>query len=421
MPQIKFTDTAIAKLKVDAITWYSDPSAKGLQLCATPAGVRTWYVVKWDPQAQKTRRVKLGQWAPQGKHCAWAKKAAGQAASKIEDGKVQTKAEAAVDRATIPTLREAFELEVARRQAEEDVSDATINYYRSLLETHVGKLLDDTVDALDGRTIQHRLDTFYASNPYGAHKLHCALRYARPQIEKALNTENLPYRWPRLDKLPTMGDRKDHERKGAKVIMDTTIPWRVRWAKIQQVENEHKRLCWEIRWLTGFRGIGLRSLTWGDIDLEAGTFKVSTGLKRVKGKRLIAMSDAVKARFQRLHDIRMNDCDWVFPSRRIVGDERGHLDALDSLDMEGPIEFSMGEGHLRHAWMEAAQEVDSREMVLHWLTGQALNKGDAKNLGLYAIVPVERQRKVANAIAAYILRNVGETPGNVVALEQARA
>jgi hypothetical protein len=57
MPQIKFTDTTIGKLKVDAITWYSDPTAKGLQLCATPAGVRTWYVVKWDPASQKTRPV----------------------------------------------------------------------------------------------------------------------------------------------------------------------------------------------------------------------------------------------------------------------------------------------------------------------------------------------------------------------------
>jgi len=61
MPQIKFTDTTIGKLKVDAITWYSDPTAKGIQLCATPAGVRTWYVVKWAPASQKTRRVKLGQ------------------------------------------------------------------------------------------------------------------------------------------------------------------------------------------------------------------------------------------------------------------------------------------------------------------------------------------------------------------------
>jgi hypothetical protein len=27
MPQIKFTDTTVAKLKIDTTTWYSDPAA----------------------------------------------------------------------------------------------------------------------------------------------------------------------------------------------------------------------------------------------------------------------------------------------------------------------------------------------------------------------------------------------------------
>jgi integrase len=203
--------------------------------------------------------------------------------------------------------------------------------------------------------------------------------------------------------------------------MDTSIPWSVRWAKIQEVENEVKRLCWQIRWYTGFRGVGLYSLTWDDVDLHAGTFMVTTGLKRVMGKRLIAMSDPVKQWFKRLREINAEkyQSKWVFPSRRIVGDERGHLSPLDSLDMDGPIEFSMGSGHLRHAWNEASAEVDTRDMVLHWLTGQALNKGDAKNLGLYATIPVERQRKVANEIASVITSRIQETPANVVEIGRA--
>jgi integrase len=421
MPQIKFTDTNLKTLSADATTWFSDPTAKGLQLCVTAGGVKTWYVNKWDSTAQKTRRIKLGQWSNQGKHCAWAKKEVGRAASNIEDGVVKTKQEKAVERAGIPTLREAFELDAGRRQNPDDpndrpVDEKTVAYYRSLLDRHLGSLQDQSVDVLDGRAIQLKLDNLYRANPYAAHKLHCALRYARPQVEKALNTENLPYRWPRLDKMPTMRDRKDHERANAKVVMDVTIPWSVRWAKIQAVENEHKRLCWQVRWFTGFRGVGLRSLRWSDVDLKAGTFMVSTGLKRVKGKRLIAMSDQVKAWFERLREIRFDDCEWVFPSRRIVGDARGHLDQLDSLEMDGPIENSMGEGHLRHAWNEAAVLVDTREMVLHWLTGQALAKGEQKNLGLYATVPVERQRKVANEIASVISTRIGIAPSNVVTL-----
>lgn len=60
MPQIKFTDTNLKTLSADSTTWFSDPTCKGLQLCVTAGGVKTWYVNKWDSTAQKTRRVKLG-------------------------------------------------------------------------------------------------------------------------------------------------------------------------------------------------------------------------------------------------------------------------------------------------------------------------------------------------------------------------
>lgn len=427
MPKIKFTDTAVEKKCIahdGKTTWYSDTETKGLQLCVTPGGSKTWYLNKWDPNAKKVRRVKLGQFATKGNHTKWARSQAGAKAGQIEAGEVLTREERKQEKASIPTLREAFELEVQARQNPDDpndkpVSEQTVTYYRTLLDKHVGDILDQTVDELDGRTIQRNLDALYASNPYAAHKLHCALRYARPQVEIALDTENLPYRWPRLRKMPTMRDRKDTDRKNAKVIQDTSIPWAVRWAKIQEVENEHIRLFWQVRWYTGFRGVGLERLTWDDIDLHAGTFTVSTGLKRVKGKRLIAMSDVVKGWFERLWEIRHDDCPWVFPSRRVIGDERPHITPPDSLAMDGPIEFKMAAGHLRHCWNEAAADVDCREMVLHWLTGQALNKGDAKNLGLYATIPVERHRRVANEIASVITSRIQDSPANVVELARA--
>jgi hypothetical protein len=60
-------------------------------------------------------------------------------------------------------------------------------------------------------------------------------------------------------------------------------------------------------------------------------------------------------------------------------------------------------------------------MVLRWLTGQKLTKGETQNLGLYGTVPVDRQRKVANEIASVISTRIGMTPANVVELAQARA
>jgi integrase len=202
---------------------------------------------------------------------------------------------------------------------------------------------------------------------------------------------------PKLEKNPQMGQ----------MDVDYDLPWADRWAEIEQVENEHKRLAWMVKWHTGMRGRMVRGLLWSDIDMHAGTMLVSTGLKKVKGKRLIAMSARVHDMFRRLHEIKMDDCDWVFPSRRIVGDARGPLDALDRLELTT-------EGTLRHLWNVASQDVETREMVLRWLCGHALTDGDTKNLGLYGMVPVERQRKVANLISTIIDHKCRVSPANVV-------
>lgn len=57
MPHIKFTDSTLKSLSAAKTTWFTDPSCKGLRLCVTKSGVKTWYVNKWDPTSQKTRSV----------------------------------------------------------------------------------------------------------------------------------------------------------------------------------------------------------------------------------------------------------------------------------------------------------------------------------------------------------------------------
>ena len=60
MPHIKFTDTNVGAIPTpDKTVWYTDPKQKGLRLCVTKTGVKTWYVNKWDPTANKVRSVKL--------------------------------------------------------------------------------------------------------------------------------------------------------------------------------------------------------------------------------------------------------------------------------------------------------------------------------------------------------------------------
>jgi hypothetical protein len=69
MPHTTFTDKNVGAIPVlDKTTWYTDPAVKGLLLCVTKGGTKTWWVNKWDPTTEKTRAVKLGQYPREQAH-----------------------------------------------------------------------------------------------------------------------------------------------------------------------------------------------------------------------------------------------------------------------------------------------------------------------------------------------------------------
>lgn len=410
MPQIKFTDTNLRTLSADKTTWFSDPATKGLQLCVTAGGVKTWYVVKWDPTAQKTRRVKLGQWAPQGKYCAWAKKEAGKAASNIEDGVVKTKAEAeqAAQDLGIPTFRGALEQYIAHRttaraSGKARMVETTAKDYRMAFDKHLLRWADVRVNELPILEINQYLNRLQVEHPHAAHRA-ASIAGAVVRFVNKLCALALP--------IPGLLDNTQMKSRVQTGKLDMQVPWADRWAEIADVENEVIRLAWQITWFTGFRGRGLRALRWDQVNLNEGTVTFDR-LKRQETARVIVLADHVVRLFKRLHEIKADDCDWVFPSRRIVGDARGHLDALDRLELTAP-------GDLRHLWMTAAREVAPRH-VHRWLAQQTMTDDDLRMLGHYGEPTRAEQKTSANAIAAYILRNVGETPANVVELGKARA
>ena len=86
----------------------------------TKGGVKTWWVNKWDPVAQKVRAVKLGQWANQGTHCAWAKKQMGAVLLDIQEGNVQTRDERELEKSSlgIPTFSQALDQYIEHRTSE---------------------------------------------------------------------------------------------------------------------------------------------------------------------------------------------------------------------------------------------------------------------------------------------------------------
>jgi len=99
--------------------------------------------------------------------------------------------------------------------------------------------------------------------------------------------------------------------------LDMSVPWVDRKREIDGIKNEHIKLAWMITWYTGFRGRGLRALTWDRVDLDAGTVTFDR-LKRQEVEREIALADDVVRLFKRLNELRAEECEWVFPSRHEV-------------------------------------------------------------------------------------------------------
>lgn len=189
MPQIRFTDTAITKLKADTTTWFSDPTAKGLRLCVTACGVKTWYLNKWDPKTQKVRQVKLAQWTSKGTHTAWAKDQVGKVALDVKEGRVKTKAETAVERAGIPTLREAFDKEMGFRRTRHASLGGAIHArtdkdYSRAFDLYLTPWADQKMDVVDTAAIQRMLDNLVNEKPFAAHKVNVVLGITFKRAER---------------------------------------------------------------------------------------------------------------------------------------------------------------------------------------------------------------------------------------------
>ena len=194
--------------------------------------------------------------------------------------------------------------------------------------------------------------------------------------------------------------------------LDMSVPWLDRKNEIDAIKNEHIRLAWMITWYTGFRGRSLRALTWDRVDLDAGTVTFDR-LKRQEIEREIVIADDVVRLLKRLHEIRGDDCEWVFPSRRKVGDMRGHLDVLDRLSLTAA-------GDLRHLWMSTAREVAPRH-VHRWLSQQTMTDDDLRMLGHYGEPSYDEQKRSAEAIASAINSQFGIAPSSVIEMKRKRA
>ena len=404
--QSNFTDTNVAAIPTpDRTVCYTDPKTKGLRLCVTKGGVKTWYVTKWDPTSQKTRSVKLAQWSPKITHCRWAKDRLGKASHDITEGNVKTRDEKEVEAVSlgIPTFQDALEQYIAHRttaraSGRARMMETTARDYRNSFNKHLERWGDMRVDELPILEINQYLNRLQVDKPNAAH-LAASVAGATVRFINKLCALALP--------IPSLLDSTRMKSRVQTGKLDMSIPWSYRWAEIAEIENEHIRLCWQITWYTGFRGRSFRALTWDQVDLDAGKVRFDR-LKRQEVPRVIVVADDVVRLFHRLAEIRADDCNYVFPSRRIVGCTRGHIDVLYRLPETLP-------GDLRHFWMTIAREVAPRH-VHRWLAQQTMTDDDLRMLGHYGEPSYDEQKRAAEAIAAGINERLGLASSSLIEL-----
>ena len=350
----------------DKTVWYTDDAHKGLRLCVTKTGVKTLYVNKWDPTANKVRSVKLGQWSPKVTHCKWAKGQLGVVAHDIASGSAQTRDEVrareVIEQANaLPTFAEALEQYINHRATErasgkDQMMETTACDYRNSFKNHLTRWADVHVNELPILQINQHLNGLQLKHPHAAQHA-STLAGAVVRFINRLCALALP--------IPSLLDNTKVRSRVENGKLDMSVPWSDRWTEIAAIKNEHIRLCWEANWYTGFRGRSFRSLRWDDVDLSSGavTFERS---KKVKG-RTIVLADDVAAMFERLQEIRYGDCDWAFPSRVMRRETRGHLDLLDRLPQTNPGEAKRKESHLRRSaedtWDDEQAKFDAKLKV----------------------------------------------------------
>lgn len=429
MPHTSFTDTNIKTLSSDQpVTWYSDPKVKGLRLCVTAGGTKTWYANRWDPTAQKVRQVKLGQWSPQGKHCAWAKKEVARVGSSIEDGAVLNKKEKAADEAkaeatkpsALPTLGAALEQMIEfkanpKREAisrKRPMSKTTIVNYRSSFKRYLSKWADVPVDALPVFEITTTLNALQLEKPQAAQRASGLVSAILNHVSKMADCTL---------KVPGLTDptaTKSRAAEGGNI--DMAVPLADRWADIQKVKDPVLRAAMELTVFTAFRARPLLELTWDrvyQVKVEGGVAWAVNLDKPVKHQledREVVLGDDAGRIIERLQALRVKGCPWVFPSSKC--DAQGRRVHLSSIPTVGDTTGNVA----RHYWMPIAR-THLPLASLKWLGLHSMKSEGLGMAGHYGQPTHGEQYDASNVVASVINKRIGLSPANVIEIRQATA
>jgi integrase len=357
MPRLKITDSAVARLKAEKTTWYSDRQFSGLQVAVGPSS-KTYYATGRVNGSPAVLRIKLG------KHpfmtATAARRAAVAALTAMADGYDPRRPGFGPS----PTLGALLEDYITYRSARGRLTSATAAQYRAIAKTHCGKWLEREaakITKADMRALHDRL----RKKPYMANQL---LRVLRSVFKHAIDRLDVDMRDPTrgIDAYPA------HARTG----IEDLAGW---YGEVGRLPNLVRRHFMLIGALTGIRRRNLASLEWAHVDLGKKTLR----LPRTKSGTTptLPLSDLAVELLRGLEGL---DARWVFPA----ASKSGHLEEPRADTVRGNIH------QLRHMFTDAGAACSIPKYVLKKLRGD-VTREEAIDGYVHEIVSHEAVNKIA--------------------------
>lgn len=301
MPQIAFNDANIAAIRATKTTWYTDSSKRAVRGLRLMAGARskTWYLNKRE--GAKVRQVKLGPFPEL--NVEKARRRARDMINAVEEGTLQSR----IDNDT-RTLTEALDGYIERNMSSGSLSERTAQDYRDVIRVHASDWTNLPLTRITTREVERRFIDLEDHVAVG-NKL---IRVVRQVYKYAMAHDDALRDPTRVIQRLRPEPRREPIAHDLAVVMKDIL----------NVENPVRRTAWQLLLHTGIRSSNLRSLTWGDVDLDARTVH----LARMKNgeSRMLPLSDASVALFE---SVRRYDDRWCLPSFKRPG-PLDHLDAL---------------------------------------------------------------------------------------------
>lgn len=303
---VNFTKQAIEKLPVppDARVYHYDEKIPGLAVCVTPAGTRTFYVVR--RVGHTVERIKIGGWPEYTVEMA--RNEATKLNGKVADG-INPNEQRRADR-RVWTLGEAFDaflLLPTRTKAKRPRSPKTLHDYRQQFAAYLERWRQRRLVQISRADVEALHDDLGTANGFvTANRVLTLLRAIyNASIEAGYTGIN-----------PTQGIRKFEEQSRERFLHADELP--KFWMALEAEKSEKVKDFVKLALFTGQRRGNVAAMRWADTNLERAVWSIP----KVKGgKPHVVPLSGVAVEILNNRKAECGDSEYVFPGRH----GRGHL------------------------------------------------------------------------------------------------